>query len=77
MASPLEQSVESFVTEVFENETLTLEQKREFVRQALLSLAGGSMRDVQALARHANLQTTQRYVEENSEAQKQVVEMLL
>jgi integrase/recombinase XerD len=42
-----------------------------------ISVAGGSMRDVQALARHANLQTTQRYVEENSEAQRQVVEMLL
>jgi len=37
---------------------------------------GGSMRDVQALARHANLQTTQRYVEQNTEAQRLVVGML-
>ena len=41
-----------------------------------ISLAGGSMRDVQALARHSNLQTTQRYVEQNSEAQKVAVRML-
>ncbi len=41
MAAPLEASVESFVAQVFENETLTVGQKREFVRQALLSLAGG------------------------------------
>ena len=31
------------------------------------------MRDVMSLARHANLQTTQRYVEQNSEAQERVV----
>jgi hypothetical protein len=35
-----------------------------------------SMRDVQALARHKNLQTTQRYVEQNSEAQRLVVNMI-
>ncbi len=40
MAAPLEESVEFFVTVVFENETLTVERKREFVLQAMLSLAG-------------------------------------
>ncbi len=40
MAAPLEDSVEFFVAQVFENETLTVEQKREFVGQAMLSLAG-------------------------------------
>jgi integrase len=52
--------------------------RRTFISNAArkISLVGGSIRDVQALARHANLQTTQRYVEENSEAQKLVVEML-
>ena len=42
-----------------------------------ISLVGGSIKDIQALARHANLQNTQRYIEQNTEAQKQVVEMLL
>jgi len=41
-----------------------------------ISLAGGSMRDVMNLAGHRNLQTTQRYVEQNPEAQNSVVKML-
>jgi len=41
-----------------------------------ISLAGGSMRDVMNLAGHSNLQTTQRYVEQNPEAQNSVVKML-
>ena len=52
--------------------------RRTFVSNAArkISLVGGSMRDVQALARHKNLQTTQRYVEQNSEAQRLVVNMI-
>ena len=52
--------------------------RRTFVLNAArkISLVGGSMRDVQALARHKNLQTTQRYVEQNTEAQRLVVGML-
>ena len=52
--------------------------RRTFVLNAArkISLVGGSMRDVQALARHKNLQTTQQYVEQNTEAQRKVVEML-
>ena len=38
-----------------------------------ISLVGGSMRDVQSLARHSSLALTQRYVETNSDAQKAVV----
>jgi integrase len=41
-----------------------------------ISLAGGSIRDVMNLAGHRNLQTTQRYVEQNPEAQNSVVKML-
>lgn len=38
-----------------------------------ISQVGGSMRDVQALARHSSLALTQRYVETNSDAMKAVV----
>jgi len=41
-----------------------------------ISLVGGSLRDIQALAGHANLQTTQRYIEFDSESQKKVVELV-
>jgi integrase/recombinase XerD len=37
---------------------------------------GGSLRDVQALAGHANLQTTQRYIDVDAECQRKVVEMI-
>jgi integrase len=52
--------------------------RRTFITNAArkISLAGGSMRDIQQLARHSNLQITQRYVEANSAAQKAVVNML-
>jgi integrase/recombinase XerD len=38
--------------------------------------AGGSLKDVQALAGHRHLSTTQRYIEQDIEAQKLVVGML-
>jgi len=41
-----------------------------------ISLAGGSIRDVMNLAGHRNLQTTQRYVEQNPEAQNNVIKLL-
>ena len=52
--------------------------RRTFITNAArkISLVGGSMRDVQQLARHSSLQITQRYVEANSAAQKAVVNML-
>jgi integrase len=52
--------------------------RRTFITNAArkISLVGGSVRDVQALARHRNLQTTQRYVEQNTEAQRLVVNMI-
>lgn len=41
-----------------------------------VSQAGGSIRDVMALAGHRNIQTTQRYVDQNPEAQTALVKML-
>ena len=38
-----------------------------------ISSVGGSMRDVQSLARHASLQMTQRYVEVSEDACRKVV----
>ena len=39
-----------------------------------ISQHNGSMRDVQALARHSSLQMTQRYVEVSEDAMKRVVQ---
>jgi integrase len=38
-----------------------------------VSLVGGSLRDVQAMAGHSSLQTTSRYIESDSEAQRKLV----
>lgn len=40
-----------------------------------ISLAGGSLRDVQLLVGHKSLNTTQRYIDYDTEAQRQVVKM--
>jgi len=41
-----------------------------------LSLVGGSLRDVQSLAGHKNLQTTQRYIEVDTDCQRKLVELV-
>ena len=41
-----------------------------------ISLAGGSIRDIQAIARHASLQTTEKYLAFSPEAQSTVISML-
>jgi len=41
-----------------------------------ISTVGGSLRDVQFLAGHSSLQTTQRYIEGDSEARKRVVDLV-
>lgn len=41
-----------------------------------ISTVGGSLRDVQMLAGHTNLRTTQRYIEANAEAQQRVVQQI-
>lgn len=41
-----------------------------------ISLAGGSLRDIQILAGHKNLQTTQRYIDYDTESQRKIVDLI-
>jgi integrase/recombinase XerD len=52
--------------------------RRTFVTKVArkISEAGGSLRDVQALAGHESLATTQRYIETNPEAQRRVIKLI-
>jgi integrase/recombinase XerD len=52
--------------------------RRTFITRAarVISTVGGSLRDVQVLAGHSNLRTTQRYIDENPEAHARVVELV-
>lgn len=52
--------------------------RRTFITNAArkISSVGGSLRDVQALAGHANLGTTQAYIDVDGEAQRKVVELV-
>jgi integrase len=52
--------------------------RRTFITNAArkISLAGGSLRDVQSLAGHSALSTTQRYIEINSDAKRKIVELI-
>ena len=52
--------------------------RRTFLTQCArnVSKAGGSIRDVMALAGHRHLSTTQRYVDENVEAQRTLVNLI-
>jgi len=49
--------------------------RRTFITKAArkISTVGGSLKDIQELAGHANLRTTQRYIDANPEAQVRVV----
>jgi integrase len=52
--------------------------RRTFITNAArrISTVGGSLRDVQLLAGHSSLATTQRYIDYDAEAQRRVVELL-
>ncbi len=52
--------------------------RRTFITRAArkVSEAGGSLRDVQQLAGHASLQTTQRHVEGSTDAKRRLVAMI-
>ncbi|WP_026377247.1 site-specific integrase [Aestuariibacter salexigens] len=52
--------------------------RRTFITNAAkkISAVGGSLRDVQYLAGHSSLHTTQRYIEADSEAKKNVIRLL-
>jgi len=50
--------------------------RRTFITNAARNISrfGGSLRDVQALARHSSLSMTQMYIEIDSEAMRKVVD---
>ncbi len=52
--------------------------RRTFLTNAArkISLVGGSLRDVQQLAGHSNIRTTQTYIDQNPEAQQRIVELV-
>lgn len=52
--------------------------RRTFITNAArrISTVGGSLRDVQCLAGHSSLQTTQRYIEGDVEARRKVVDLV-
>ncbi len=52
--------------------------RRTFITNAArkISTVGGSLRDIQILAGHSNLTTTQRYIEGSAEAQRKIVELV-
>ena len=52
--------------------------RRTFLTTAAqkISLVGGSLRDVQSLAGHRSLQTTERYLEKNTSAQEAVIKRM-
>jgi integrase/recombinase XerD len=52
--------------------------RRTFITSAArkVSTVGGSLRDVQELAGHASLQTTQRYIDASEDAKRKLVDLL-
>ena len=52
--------------------------RRSFVTNTArkISLVGGSLRDVQMMVGHKNLQTTQRYIDYNTDCQRKVVDLV-
>lgn len=52
--------------------------RRTFITETAkkISTVGGSLRDVQIMVGHSSLQTTQRYIDADSEAQRKVVDLI-
>ena len=52
--------------------------RRTFITETSkkISLVGGSLRDIQIMVGHSSLQTTQRYIESDSESQRKVVNLI-
>ena len=52
--------------------------RRTFITETSkkISLVGGSLRDIQTMAGHSSLQTTQRYIKADSESQRKVVDLI-
>jgi len=60
-----------------EDNEAEIKDRRTFITNAArkISSVGGSLRDVQSLAGHSSLTTTQRYIEVNGDAKRRVVDM--
>ena len=52
--------------------------RRTFITETSkkISLVGGSLRDIQMMAGHSSLQTTQRYIDGDRESQRKVVDLI-
>ena len=52
--------------------------RRTFITETSkkISLVGGSLRDIQMMAGHSSLQTTQRYIDGDSQSQRKVVNLI-
>jgi len=52
--------------------------RRTFITETSkkISLVGGSLRDIQMMVGHSSLQTTQRYIEGDSESQRKVINLI-
>ena len=52
--------------------------RRTFITETSkkISLVDGSLRDIQMMVGHSSLQTTQRYIESDSDSQRKVVDLL-
>jgi len=52
--------------------------RRTFITETSkkISTVGGSLRDIQMMVGHSSLQTTQRYIESDSECQRKVVDLI-
>ena len=52
--------------------------RRTFITETSkkISLVGGSLRGIQMMVGHSSLQTTQRYIESDSESQRKVIDLL-
>ena len=56
--------------------TKFLKSLENFLNSKKISLVNGSLKDIQMMVGHSSLQTTQRYIESDSEAQRKVVNLI-
>ena len=78
------QTVVDFFADLYGEQQMNLEGasshsgRRTFITNAAkkITTGGGSLRDVQFLAGHSSLQTTQRYIEADSAAKRMVVDIV-